>query len=130
MSDILGTKEMAEAMTGLEHREQWCLAIEGEISVMRANLDGKVMRSYDVMTDSSVWVFGSVKWDILRKPGTDDAWEDDPLSRSLSRGGRNEVPLPEFLTYLRDWYWPRRRLMAVDTNAPGLHLAAAREVAA
>ena len=125
MTEILESQAMVEAIIGFEHAEQWSQVIASLTDHMRRNLKGFVTWYYDTENETAGFRFGGAGWPRLTQPGTDIRWNDDPLNDRF-----DDIPLAEFLTYLRDWYWPRRRMMGLDTNAPGIHLAAAREVAA
>jgi hypothetical protein len=73
---------------------------------MRRNLQGFVVRDYDVATDTFDWVFGSTRWPRLMINSV--PFPDDPMI-----GRTEDIPLAEFMHYLRDWYWERRRQIAL-----------------
>ena len=123
MNEIEKSFEMVSQMTGPIHLG-WATIVGELIDTMKLNLDGFVVRNYEIFDDKWKWTFGSVQWEQLHQPGTHGMWDDDPM-----KGRRDPVPLTEFLAYLHGWYWPRRKMMALDTAEPGIHLSAAREVA-
>lgn len=92
-----------------------CVSAQGEAAVkvdillglaktIERNSNGFVTYDYNVHTDTLDWVFGSARWQRLIDPTTDRYYADDPFAHH-----RDEIPLAEFMAYLDDWYWPRRR---------------------
>jgi len=95
-----------DTLKGREHetveRIAWKVAAE---AAMR-NANGLVVPNYNVHTDRMDWHFGTTQWPRLVDPKTDTYFTDDPF-----RERRDDIPLAEFMTYLRDWYYPQRRFL-------------------
>lgn len=102
--------------------------ISAAVDVMERNLNGLVVNDYNVDTDTMDWVFGTLRFPRLYQAPSGRRWPDDPF---IDR--REDIPLVEFMTYLDQWYWPKRREITSGVpmaNDPGVHLIAAREVSA
>jgi hypothetical protein len=65
---------------------------------------GLVTRGYNIETDTVGWVYGRLVFDRLLDSES-HRFTDDPFVRDT----RDEIPLAEFLTYLQDWYWPKKK---------------------
>jgi len=87
-----------------ELQKEWHEAITHFAMVMEINLRGFVFRQFNCDTSDFDWVFGSAKWPRLLCADTGLPWQDDPMN-----GNRGDIPLADFLLYLRDWYHPRRK---------------------
>lgn len=97
--------DLALLLADVPHADQVNRAFVNAVSRMRRNLNGYVVRSYDINRDMTEWVFGDLRWPKLLM-ANHLPFPDDPL------GGRTEdVPLAEFLVYQRDWYHPRYKTM-------------------
>lgn len=97
------------ALLHLQTSEQYAAekrrSVLSDVDFMRRNLNGFVVRDYDVGSDETFWVFGRTRFPRLRTP-VGSQWPDDPMS-----GRTEDIPLGEFLDYLRDWYHPRCKKM-------------------
>lgn len=97
--------DLALLLADVPHADQVNRAFVNAVSRMRRNLNGYVVRSYDINSDMTEWVFGDLRWPKLLM-ANHLPFPDDPL------GERTEdVPLAEFLVYQRDWYHPRYKTM-------------------
>lgn len=86
-----------------EHAE---LAWRHTAEIVLRNANGLVVQFYNVHTDQFDFVFGATKWPRLYDPQTGERFKDDPF-----RERRDDIPLPEFMTYLHDWYYPQATAM-------------------
>lgn len=72
--------------------------------VAARNAEGFVVWRFDIHADTPEWRFTHGVWPRLVDPKTDGAFEDDPF-----KDRRDDIPLAEFIAYLHDWYFPRRK---------------------
>lgn len=79
-------------------------------NAIQKNSEGFVGVSYNVDTDNFEWRFGPGSWPKLTDPKTGTYFTDDPF-----RGRRDDIPVVEFMAYLRDWYWPQRQALHWQT---------------
>lgn len=98
--------DLALLQTDGPHAQQMNQSILDAVSRMRRNLAGYVVRNYSIDSDMMEWVFGALVFARLRQPGTMAHWPDDPMNERVE-----DIPLAEFLDYLRDWYHPRYKKM-------------------
>jgi hypothetical protein len=106
--------------------QRYLESIEQATETMRKNLAGFVTREYFIDTDSMDFVYGHLRWKSLI--GSIPNNEHDPMALyPLSKDGKRdftaqmqhrEIPIEEFYSYLRDWYWPRLAAMGLGER-PG-----------
>lgn len=123
--NLAGIDAALAGVAGEPNAAEWDRAIRHAVDLMQRNLSGLVAKTYNVGNDDWDWVFGMDRWPRLIQKETGTRYSDDPLGARIE-----DVPLAEFLVYLRDWYWPRRRETAPPSSDLGIHLTAAREVSA
>jgi hypothetical protein len=84
-------------------------AIEEAHEVLEKNLAGIVVARFEVWEDQMMWVYGPYRWKRLWDEAADTRYPDDPMKVV------QDVPLQEFLDYLKSWYWPKKQsIMAPD----------------